>query len=135
MAENQTSETPDRQVFDLDDPSIKTTYANTTHIIVGQGDVSITFGFQAIEARDNPATNLVRVVMTHDSFMRMMEFWATRYHFLNTLYGGKPKTLRDMDTEVVNAEFAKMLGTVGEEDKQDEPETGSSGNGKSADPK
>lgn len=125
MAEQPTSDDKTHKVFDLNDPSIETIYANTTHIIVGEGDITIHLGFQPIEGNNVPATGVKRVVMTHDSFMRMMEFWAARYHLLESLYDGKPKTLRDIDNKIINAAFDKMLGR---------PEEGTNGNGTSDEP-
>lgn len=48
MAEDPKPENNTQNVFDLNDPSVETLYANTTHIIVGEGDVTIHLGFQPI---------------------------------------------------------------------------------------
>ncbi len=121
MAEDEKPETQTQQVFNINDPSVETIYANTTHIVVGEGDVTIHLGFQPIEGNNIPAIDVRRIILTHDSFMRMMEFWAARYRLLETLYEGKPKTLRDLDGDVVNAAFDTMLGRPVQTAETNEP--------------
>ena len=120
MADTSKPEEKKFPVFDLEDASLETTYVNTTHALVGEGDITLYFGFQPIAGNDVPAFNVKRMAMTHDSFMRMMEYWAKRYHFLETLYAGKPKTLRDLDQDAVASAFDTMLGGPSEEVDQNE---------------
>ena len=115
MADESKPDSKKAQVFDLEDTSVETVYANTSHVIVGEGDVTLYFGFQPIEGNNIPASNVKRVTMTHDSFMRMMEFWAARYRLLESLYDGRPRTLRDINSTVINAAFDKMLGRIPQE--------------------
>jgi len=49
----------------------------------------------------------------------MMEFWASRYRLLESLYDGKPRTLRDIDRNVVSAAFDEMLGRINKEVSED----------------
>jgi|GEM_PF-3487580 len=120
MADTPKPEDKKSPVFDLEDASLETTYVNTTHAIVGEGDITLYFGFQPIAGNDFTAFNVKRMAMTHDSFMRMMEYWATRYRFLETLYGGKPITLRDADRDAVASAFDTMYGRSGEEADRNE---------------
>lgn len=121
MAEDLEPESQQFDVFNLEDTSIETVYSNTTHAVIGEGDISLYFGFQHIARNDVPAASVKRVVLTHESFMLMMEYWLKRYNFLQTLYGGKPKTLRDLDQDAIAAAFDVMHEKPGKEAEQNEP--------------
>jgi hypothetical protein len=112
--------------IDLDEADIPTFYANTTNITVGLSDMSLHFGndFQGNDGQ-LVTKNQVRIILTHDHFMRMMAFWGQRYQFLFEVYGDKiPVNLADLS----NAEperFRKLVQKylLGEDTSQDNEET------------
>ncbi len=55
MADEPRTDDNALRVFDLEDATIENIYANTTHAIVGEGDITLYLGFQQIESNDRPA--------------------------------------------------------------------------------
>ncbi len=91
--------------FEISDPSIQSVYANDACAVVFDTDVVIAFG-DGLKTETGAARTVARVVMSHAMFMRHVEYLVTRYEFLNTTLGGKPKT--------VNEEFAADPARVSE---------------------
>ena len=104
---------PDRDstvVLNLEDPSITSSYANVTHILVNSTDILMYFGVRSDGISNDHVKFSQKIAVSHASFVAMMEYWAPRYTFLQTVYGDKPKSLNDIDQSVVKRAFEEMLG-------------------------
>ena len=66
-------------------------YSNNSEIIIGESDVAIAFlhdlGFNNIQQA------VVRIVMTHATFLNFVAHCNTRAKFIQDAYGGSVKTL------------------------------------------
>lgn len=123
MAEKSTEgqEVPKGLQWDADSPATQTIYANQSNILVGTSDIVMYFGTEPLDTTI-PIVPSIRIMLTHASFMVMMEFWAARYYLLRNLYDGAPASLRSLDPNIVAEEFRKMLSPpvdTGEEVKND----------------
>jgi len=105
----------------LNSPDMKTTYANFSHIHVNMTDVYLYFGMQSPSGGAENVEVDSRIVLTHDTFIRMMEFWSTRYSALVSIYGDNPRSLHDYDREKIRQAFAEFLGPQDAEDEQENP--------------
>jgi hypothetical protein len=84
--------------FDVADPAIQDVFVNEAFIAVGNTDVSILFG-TSIPASDNKFRPVFRAFMSHDTFLNLMNIWASRADFLAKAYEGKPLSLREIEAE------------------------------------
>lgn len=83
-------------------------YANDSSITVGNEDVTIAFGFS--ESGVGQTKYSTRIVMTHSSFVHMMEFWQKRVTLLRTLYQENPIGFMETrtDTSIIEKAFEEM---------------------------
>lgn len=108
MAEEETS--PKSGTLNLNNPDMKTTYSNFSHVHVNMSDIYLYFGMQSLDGGVEDISVNTRVVLTHDTFIKMMEFWSTRYSALVQIYGETPRSLHDFDRNKVRQAFAEFLG-------------------------
>lgn len=95
----------------LDNPLLTTSYANFSHIVINDTDAYLYFGIQSPEGGVQNISIATRIVITHFTFLRMMEFWATRYSILSEIYGNVPKSLQDFDPAKVQQAFDKLINS------------------------
>lgn len=121
MAQEKTQSEHSAKNVLLDDKNTQTTYANNSHIVVNPSDVYLYFGMQPFTDSEDTFFEQ-RIVLTHSSFMRMMEYWAPRYTLLARIYNGHPMSLGDFDPSLVQQAFQEMLNPTPEtpapEDKE-----------------
>ncbi len=103
----------------LDNPNMKTSYANFSHVHLNASDLYLYFGIQNAEGSVENVSLESRIIVTHDSFMRMMEFWSTRYSVLAAIYGETPRNLHDFDAEKVKKAFTTFIGQIEPDNEQD----------------
>lgn len=100
--------------FPVQDVGISEIVANTTHITLGNSEVSIYFGTtNDITSMTTPS---VRVIIPQYHFVKMMEHWAKYYDFLMNVYEGYPPSLNTVDPELL-AENLGILFGKGQEDE------------------
>ncbi len=97
----------------LNHPDIKTSYANESHILVGDSDVHLFFSTRMPGETPEGWHPDQKIIISHSVFMKMIEFWATRYQLLYTIYGERVKSINDFPSEVVDAAFSAMYNEVG----------------------
>ena len=92
------------------DNTVPVVYANDCSIIVGNEDVSILFGYNVVGGDNLPTIPSVRLVLTHGSFVRMMEYWSKRVTLLRTVYQENPIGFLETGTEleIINKAFEDM---------------------------
>ncbi len=61
----------------------------------------------------------VRVVLTHDSFMKMMEYWAQRYETINKIYGDSPRSINGFDRAKVDDAFRLLMPGIANDVNKD----------------
>ncbi len=79
-----------------EDSALPVVYANFTHVVMGPSDISITLGNKFETGEESILKRDIRVVMTHEHFLKMMVFWGKYYSFIYEAYGGKPESLIDI---------------------------------------
>ncbi len=104
----------------INDPGIKTSYANFSHVHINATDLYLYFGIQSADGGVEDVAVGSRIIVTHDSFMRMMEFWSTRYSVLAEIYGNTPRSLRDFDHQRVSEIFAAFINPDQPDSEQEE---------------
>lgn len=114
MAENDNITKDD--VLRLDNPDMKISYADFSHIYVNNSDVSLYFGIQSPDGEIGKVKLDNRIIVTHDTFIKMMEFWAPRYSALTKLYGDNPRSLADFGKEEIARAFSFLHGQQDQED-------------------
>lgn len=118
MAENDATE-PEQ--LNLNSPDMRTSYANYSHVHINMTDVYLYFGMLSPQGGVEAVSVDTRIVLTHDSFIKMMEFWSTRYAVLMSIYGDNPKSLNDYDAEKVRQAFISNSVQPGAENEQEDP--------------
>ena len=78
----------ERQVPDL--------YVNTVKVEVGPSEITMLFGLTDPIHQQDTGKALVRLVTTHDNFMKMMAFMNRRVEFLSYIYAGQPMSVDDL---------------------------------------
>ena len=106
----------------LDNPNVKTSYANFSHVHINATDLYLYFGTQSAGGGLENISLENRIIVTHGTFMKMMEYWSIRYSVLNEIYGEVPRSLHDFDQEKVDQAFATFLGTTEPESEENNPD-------------
>ncbi len=88
MTEEQ-KPTPNIAAMNVSDPEIKTVYANNNFFELGDTEVGLVFGYDFYDNGQKVSKPSVRVILSHDNFMRMMEFWEKRAKFLRRVYANR----------------------------------------------
>ena len=89
-----------KPVFDFSDPNINTVYANDTAAIVGDTEINLFFSDGSPSGEDGSQKRLsTRVILSHSTFIHMMDFWMSRYDFIRDLYNGTPSSIADIRME------------------------------------
>lgn len=70
-------------------------YVNTVHTDIGQSEISVLFGINDPLYQQETGKPIVRLVMTHDNFVKIMGFLNSRVDFLKHAYGGQTPSLED----------------------------------------
>ena len=86
-------------VIDPSDPRIQDVYANDTFVEIGNSEISIVFAQDYYDNGVKKAKPSVRVTFTHNSFMRMMDFWEQRAKFLRRVYADRAPHLYAGNTD------------------------------------
>lgn len=97
--------------YDFTDPNIEVVYASVSAAIVGNTDISLYFGTEALTTEGSKSSLSHRIVITHHQFLRMMEYWATRYDVIQTMFEDTPMSFRQVeerDPERFAAAWAKI---------------------------
>ena len=97
-------------LLNLNNPDMRTSYANFSHVHVNMTDIYLYFGMQSPDGGVENVRVDTRIVLTHDTFIKMMEFWSTRYSALMSIYGDNPRSLNDYDRAKISQAFAEYLG-------------------------
>ena len=103
------------------DASINTFYADNSLVTVRPSDVRMYFGMQPpTDGEDVPFESCV--ILSHSSFMRMMEYWVPRYELLAKIYAGHPMSLNDFNQNTVEQAFHEMLYPAQEAEQPEDKE-------------
>ena len=98
-------------IMDLHDPNTPSYYANVSFISLGGSEIILTFGSYMDGDGRGSTVPVAKITITHDNFMRMVELWATRYQFLNKIYGQNRTSMATIDPILFQSALAEMLGT------------------------
>ena len=98
MIEDEKPAQSQKPVFDFADPNINTVYAVDTAAIVGDSEINIYLSDGGYTPDGSQKKVHTRVIISHAMFIRMMDFWASRYRFIQTMYDGNPASLEDFRT-------------------------------------
>lgn len=112
MAEDEKPAQPQKPYFDFTDPNINTVYAVDTAAIVGDSEINIYLSDGGYTPDGGQKKVHTRVIIPHAMFIRMMDFWASRYGFIQTMYGGNPTSLEDFraaDPDKYNKAYDEYL--------------------------
>jgi len=105
-----------KPTFDFSDPNINIVYANDGAVIVGDSEINLYFSDGSPALQDGTQRRIsTRIVLSHATFIYMMDFWMTRYDFIRTMYDGTPVSLRDFRTlepDRYEAAYQKYLAAM-----------------------
>jgi hypothetical protein len=88
-----------------DVPSV---YVNDVYVDIGASEISLTFR-EDFHARGEPTTKeRVRVVMTHDVYMRMVDFLERRAKLFRRAYMNRTPNLYAGDSEELGKAFSEL---------------------------
>ena len=119
------AEENNKPAFDFSDPNISTMYANDTAVIVGDAEINLYFSDGSPASQDGTQKRLnARIVISHSTFIHMMDFWMTRYDFIRSIYKGTPVSLTEFrlnELDRYEAAYREyMVGAKPQEATQDE---------------
>lgn len=118
------AEDSNKPAFDFSDPNIHTVYANDTAAIVGDTEVNLFFSDGSPASQDGTQKRLsTRVILSHSTFIRMMDFWMTRYGFIGAMYNGAPPSINEVRTnepDRYEAAYQEFLATMKSQEPEDE---------------
>lgn len=118
------AEDSNKPVFDFSDPSIHTVYANDTAAIVGDAEINLFFSDGSLASQDGTQKRLnTRVILSHSTFIRMMDFWMTRYNFISTMYDGTPPSITEVrinEPDKYEAAYQEFLASTKTQEPEDE---------------
>ena len=113
-----------KPVFDFSDPNIHTVFANDTAAIVGDAEINLFFSDGSPAAQDGTQKRLnTRVILPHSTFIRMMDFWMTRYDFISSMYNGTPPSITDVranEPDRYEAAYQEFLVSIKSPEPEDE---------------
>ncbi len=104
------------KLFPFDDKRISEHPADITQAILTESDITIYFATTTRLPQNTIINPSVKVVITHSSFMNMMEFWLVRYNFLREVYGENLPSLDSLDRTQLNEAVNKYFPTSEEDD-------------------
>lgn len=118
------SEDSKKPAFDFSDLNIHTVYANDTAAIVGDTEINLFFSDGSPASQDGTQKRLnTRVVLSHSTFIRMMDFWMTRYQFVNAMYNGAPPSIAEIrinEPDRYETAFQEFLAVMKSQEPEDE---------------
>ena len=86
-----------RPPFNTAHPFTPDVYADVTHVLISRNEITMFFGRQLEELDgSHPILPLVRVTVSHDSFVRMFKYWEWYNDFLIEVYDGEIPSLLTM---------------------------------------
>lgn len=92
----------------LSDANIPYLFVNNAFIDINENDISVVFMYD-YSTPDGPMSKPgVRLAFTHAGFINLVEFMNTRATFLKKVYGGKPRSAFQTDSDV----FADALREI-----------------------
>ena len=113
-----------KPAFDFSDPNIHTVYANDTAAIVGDAEINLFFSDGSPASQDGTQKRLnTRVILSHSTFIRMMDFWMTRYNFIGAMYNGTPPSITEVrinDPDRYESAYQEFLVSIKSQELEDE---------------
>lgn len=100
------------------DRTIPHHFINETYIEVNEDEVTMAFLHSSRTPNGRKLRPMVRLTLTHSTFLKMMAFFNKRADFLLDVYDGFPTTAYDADPEVFSQALDRMNKRV--EDEEDE---------------
>jgi hypothetical protein len=98
----------DQPLIDAADPRIQDIYANDVFVEIGESEISLLFSHDFYANGSKTAKPSVRIILSHDSYMRMVEFWEKRAKLLRRVYMNRTPNLYAGDPEETRKAFAEL---------------------------
>ena len=94
--------------IDADDSRIQEVYANDVYVDIGESEISLLFssGFNVNGVKQ--AKPSVRIILTHDTYMRMVSFLEKRAKLLRRVYMNRTPNLYAGDQEELRQAFNEL---------------------------
>lgn len=98
----------DQPLIDAADPRIQDIYANDVLVEVGELEISMIFSHDFYANGFKVAKPSVRIILSHDSYMRMVDFWEKRAKLLRRVYMNRTPNLYAGDPEETRKAFDEL---------------------------
>lgn len=89
-------------------------YANDVFVDIGPSDISLLFSFTALGRNSRLSKPGVRVILSHDNYMRMVDFLEKRAVLLRRAYMNRTPNLYAGDAEELRKAFDELYPPVDE---------------------
>jgi hypothetical protein len=105
----------DEITVDVTDPQIQDVFANDVFVDIGESEISLLFSrsFYANGVRHSKPS--VRIILSHDNYMRMIAFLEKRAKLLHRAYANRTPNLYAGNPDVLREAFAELAPAVEED--------------------
>ncbi len=90
------------------DPRIQDVYANDVYIEIGESDISLLFSYDFYSNGVKQAKPSVRIILTHDNYMRMSDFLEKRARLFRRAYMNRTPNLYSGNHEELRKAFDEL---------------------------
>ena len=107
--------------IDPSDPDIRDIFANDVFVDIGESEISLIFSYDFYANGVKKAKPSVRIILTHDNFVRMIEFLDKRVTLLRSIYGSRMPNLFLGDPEEIRKAFEVMNASLSNISQEEQP--------------
>ena len=111
----------------LSDSIPQNVYANDVFVDIGETEISLVFSDNFFVKGIKQSRPMVRVVLTHDNYIRMVDFWEKRAKLLRRAYKNRRPNLYSGDAEELRQAFDELYPPTDEDTAEESLETDTPG--------